>query len=116
MDQVISTSTERAEAQGGRDAATPGAAGGGVAGSACPACGASVAAETVSTALWQGESLIVVRDVPALVCRGCHERYFGDDTAMRLDLIRAGRIASAGPVAQMTVPVFRFPATGRGPE
>ena len=82
--------------------------------SLCPTCGAEVRAATVSTALWEGDALSVVRDVPALVCRGCHEHYFSDDTVMRLDLMRAGGFASASAVGEMSVPVFRFPAAEEG--
>ncbi len=107
MDQMIAGGGRGADAHGGADAATTDAASG-----TCPACGAKIEAATVSTALWEGDALSVVCNVPALTCRGCHERYFADDTVMRLDLMRAGRFASEKPVAQMTVPVFAFPATG----
>ena len=78
----------------------------------CPACGAGVEAAIVSAALWEGDALSVVRNVPALVCHGCHERYFADETVMRLDLMRAGRFSSEKPIAQISVPVFAFPDTG----
>lgn len=80
----------------------------------CPACGGAVRAAIVSTALWEGDSLSVVRDVPALVCGACHEHFFADATVMRLDLMRACGFASVPVVAQMTVPVFAFPATDEG--
>jgi len=80
----------------------------------CPACGGAVTAAIVSTALWEGDSLSVVRDVPALVCGACHEHFFADATVMRLDLMRAGGFALVPVVAQMTVPVFTFPATDEG--
>jgi YgiT-type zinc finger domain-containing protein len=109
MDQLVTKSTGAAATHAGAEAAPLEAASG-----TCPACGSKVEAATVITALWEGDALSVVRNVPALVCRGCQERYFADDTVMRLDLMRAGRFASETPIAQMTVPVFAFPAIGGG--
>ncbi|PKP74836.1 MAG: hypothetical protein CVT84_06310 [Alphaproteobacteria bacterium HGW-Alphaproteobacteria-6] len=108
MEQMITDTAAGAGTRGKAERSTTGMQ---EAGGLCPACGATVIAATVSTALWEGDALSVVRDVPALVCRGCHEHYFADDTVMRLDLMRAGDFASAPVVAQMIVPVFAFPAT-----
>lgn len=82
---------------------------------ACPACGGRLSSASVSTALWEGEALSVVRNVPALVCRSCHERYFDDHTVMRLDLMRAGGFGSETAVAEWRVPVYAFPAAGEDP-
>ncbi len=76
---------------------------------ACPACGGAVARARVSTAFWEDEDLAVIRDVPALVCQSCRERYFEDDTVMRLDLMRARGFAGQGAVMRLSVPVYAFP-------
>lgn len=70
--------------------------------------------DTVSTALWQDETLLVVEDVPALVCNVCGERYFEDETAIALDMIRSRPDGNQEPLRTMPVPVFSF-AAPRGP-
>lgn len=85
-------------------------------GGACPACGGKVAFALVSAVLWEGDTLSVVRGVPALVCGACHDQFFADDTVMRLDLLRAGGFADTPRVTEMTVPVFAFPADTAPPD
>lgn len=69
--------------------------------------------DAVKTALWSGERLIVVEDIPALVCPHCGERFYEDETAMRLDMMRGGGFAPDRAARQMTVPVFSFAAPGK---
>ena len=45
----------------------------------CPRCGGPLVSSTVKTAIWQGERLSVVEDIPALVCSSCREQYYDDD-------------------------------------
>nr|WP_249139087.1 type II toxin-antitoxin system MqsA family antitoxin [Actibacterium sp. MT2.3-13A] len=82
---------------------------------ACTSCsGGTLAAETVKAAFWEGERLVVVDGIPALVCRTCGEKYYEDETAMRLDLMRGAGFAPEKAVQSMTVPVFRFDASAGG--
>lgn len=75
----------------------------------CDACsGGVLARDTARTALWDRDRLVIVEDIPALVCRSCGETYFEDETAMLLDLLRGGGLPQAQAVRQMTVPVFSF--------
>lgn len=67
---------------------------------------------------WQGDGLIVVEGIPALVCDGCGEPYYDDETTVRLDLLRGGAYPGAQPRGRIEVPVFEFdnlPASGGGP-
>ena len=82
----------------------------------CTACtGGALAPETVNSAFWDAGRLVVVEDVPALVCQSCGERYFEDETAMKLDLIRGAGFPDGEAVRHMNVPVFSFaPKTGAG--
>lgn len=80
----------------------------------CSSCsGGVLRRDSVSTALWRGESLVVIEDIPALVCQSCGERYFEDETAMALDMMRGGRRTGA-PERMITVPVYSFAAPGAG--
>lgn len=79
----------------------------------CQSCGRTGLEETlVQTALWEGERLVVVEDVPALVCHGCGERFYDDETAMRLDMLRGNGFPSDRAARVMPVEVFRLPGPG----
>jgi len=66
--------------------------------------------------LWKGNALIVVEDIPALVCRSCGERYFEDETAMALDMMRGGRGTSGDPARILQVPVYSYAAPTGAPK
>jgi YgiT-type zinc finger domain-containing protein len=75
----------------------------------CPQCGSTHLRESlVKSALWHGERLVLVEDIPALVCGGCGERFYDDATSMQLDLLRGEGFPVEQAVAHATVPVFRF--------
>mgnify|MGYP006280971469 CR=1 FL=1 len=80
---------------------------------ACQLCGAEALEEQrIRLALWEADRLVVVEEVPALVCGGCGERFYDDETAMRLDMLRGTGFPSARAVREMTVDVFRMPELG----
>lgn len=64
--------------------------------------------DRVRSAFWVGEGLVVIEDIPAFVCDSCGERFFDDETAMRLDLMRGRGFPARHVLHTMTVPVFRF--------
>ncbi len=77
------------------------------AGVTCTQCGRGELSEAVvSSALWEGERLIVVEGIRALVCSACSERFFDDDTAVRLDLLRGTGFPDAMARGELRVPVF----------
>ncbi|WP_199525732.1 type II toxin-antitoxin system MqsA family antitoxin [Rhodosalinus halophilus] len=79
----------------------------------CELCGAAaLEASRVQLALWEEERLVVVEDVPALVCRGCGERFYDDETAMRLDMLRGTGFPPGRAASEMAVEVFRLPDLG----
>lgn len=85
--------------------------------SRCTSCaGGTLRRDRVSTALWRGERLVVIEDIPALVCTSCGERYFEDETAMALDMMQAGN-SSAPPARVLSVPVYTYmPPDNRQPK
>lgn len=82
-------------------------------------CGSTQGHATgLRSAFWQGDGLIVVEGIPALVCDACGEPYYDDDTTIRLDLLRGGGYPGVVPSAKLEVPVFEFghlPVAGGGP-
>ncbi len=80
----------------------------------CQSCATGrLARDRVRTALWSGDRLVVVEDVPALVCQSCGEQFYEDETAMRLDMMKGGGFPTEGAAREMLVPVFAFGASRR---
>jgi YgiT-type zinc finger domain-containing protein len=75
--------------------------------STCTRCdGSALRATTVHSAFWEDDRLIVVEDIPALVCPKCHEQYFDDETVVLLDLMRGDGYPPESALREITVPVF----------
>ena len=74
--------------------------------SPCPSCGRSLRPDVVRTALFRGESLIIVEDVPAEVCDHCVEQFYEDNFSERLRALLDGARASQMPAREILVPVY----------
>lgn len=75
----------------------------------CGHCGsARIAAAKVRSAFWHGERLVVVEDIPALVCADCQEQFYDDRTTVLLDLMRGDGFPAEAANAELRVPVFTF--------
>ena len=75
----------------------------------CANCGsASVEIRHVRSAFWQDDRLVVVEDIPALVCGACAEQYYDDTTVVGLDLLRGEGFPAEKARAELRVPVFSF--------
>ena len=76
---------------------------------ACTDCGsANVRLTHVRSAFWQDDRLVVVEDIPALVCGACAEQFYDDDTVVGLDLLRSEGFPPERARAELHVPVFSF--------
>jgi len=51
----------------------------------CDLCGGELKPDKITMEIWQGEELLVIRDVPADVCQQCNEAYISADVSVRLD-------------------------------
>jgi YgiT-type zinc finger domain-containing protein len=71
----------------------------------CYFCGGELERRRVTAENWWGDSLALVENVPALVCRACDEPFFEPDVCRKLDELR-----TAPPRARKTmeVPVYAF--------
>ena len=75
----------------------------------CASCGsASLRASQVRSAFWQDDRLVVVEDIPALVCGACAEQFYDDATVVGLDLLRGEGFPAEKARAELRVPVFSF--------
>jgi YgiT-type zinc finger domain-containing protein len=75
----------------------------------CANCGSvNVSIRHVRSAFWQDDRLVVVEDIPALVCGACAEQFYDDATVVGLDLLRGGGFPAEEARTELRVPVFSF--------
>lgn len=75
----------------------------------CPQCGSTrLGRHQVKSALWHGERLVLVKDIPAIVCEACGERFYDDATATILDLMQGDGFPADQATEHLSVPVFSF--------
>ena len=55
--------------------------------SVCPICGGNKRSAKTTFSVDKGETLIVIRDVPATVCAQCGEEWIDDETAQKVERI-----------------------------
>lgn len=80
-----------------------------VAMAACTGCGGNdIHAAEVRSAFFEGERLVVVEGIPALVCDGCGEHFYDDATVVVLDLLRGEGFPERAARSELRVPVFAF--------
>ena len=73
----------------------------------CENCGSSkIRTDRVRSAFWHQDQLVVVEDIPALVCDGCHERFYDDASIVKLDLLRGAGFPPEQSCGELRVPVF----------
>jgi YgiT-type zinc finger domain-containing protein len=76
---------------------------------ACTSCGnPDMQARRVRSAFWHDERLVVVEDIPAMVCGACGEQFYEDNTVVVLDLLRGGGFPADEARGELRVPVFSF--------
>ena len=71
----------------------------------CYFCGGKTEARQVTAENWWAESLALVENVPAWVCRDCGEAYFDAEVCKKLDRLRASPPSARRMVE---VPVYAF--------
>jgi YgiT-type zinc finger domain-containing protein len=75
----------------------------------CPECGSDrLSRQLVRSAIWHGERLVLVDDIPAVVCGACGERFFDDATATVLDLMQGEGFPAERAKGHLHVPIFSF--------
>ena len=81
----------------------------------CDRCGDGLLREqSIQTAFWRSGGLVVIRNIPAMVCGACGEEYVADRTALALDRMRGARPGALGAVERMIVPVLEYVDVGTG--
>lgn len=81
----------------------------------CDRCQEGVLAEKpIQSAFWRGTGLVVIRNIPAMVCPVCGEEYVADRTAIGLDRMRGSGFSAPATVERMIVPVLDYVDPGSG--
>ena len=75
----------------------------------CDRCEQGLLAEKpIQTAFWRRDDLVVIRNIPAMVCQTCGEEYVASRTAIGLDRMRGNGFAATGSNERMIVPVLDY--------
>lgn len=73
----------------------------------CPVCESTdTRHDRVRSAFWHDDRLVVVEDVPALVCNACGEQFYDDGTVYLIDRMRQNGFPPEDAVRELRVPVF----------
>ncbi|MBI5032477.1 MAG: YgiT-type zinc finger protein [Chloroflexi bacterium] len=72
----------------------------------CPRCRGGMRSAVVKTAIWAGERLYAVEDVPAYVCEACGERLYDEDTTNAIRRLTEDGFSRAEARHEILVPVF----------
>lgn len=81
----------------------------------CEQCGsANLRKDIVRSAFWHNDRLVVVEDIPALVCENCHEQFYDDATVVLIDLMRGDGFPPEAAQSELSVPVFSLQQRAKG--
>ena len=73
----------------------------------CPACESTDTRHgRVRSAFWHDDRLVVIEDVPALVCNVCGEQFYDNAAVLMIDRIRGNGFRPEDAVRELRVPVF----------
>lgn len=75
-------------------------------GAPCPRCEQPMEAATVRTAVWRGDRLFVVEDIPAQICAHCKEQFYDEAVTEALRRLTAEAFASATARREILVPIY----------
>jgi YgiT-type zinc finger domain-containing protein len=76
----------------------------------CPRCERAMRPDTVRTAIWRDDRLVVVEDIPAQVCDACMEQFYDDDTTEALRRLMEEDFPRAEATRELLVPIFSLRA------
>lgn len=63
-------------------------------------------AKTMRTAIWQGDRVAIVEDIPALVCGQCSEQFYDDPVSDALRRLAEDGFPAHAATSEIVVPVF----------
>jgi len=73
----------------------------------CSQCGGSdLRTTSARSAFWEGDRLVVIEDIPAIVCADCQEQHYDDTTVVYIDRLRGDGFPPDKARREIVVPVF----------
>ena len=84
-------------------------------GPVCPRCATALVARTMRTAIWQGDRVAIVEDIPAQFCAHCNEQYYDDPVSDALRRLAEDGFPAESARSVIEVPVFSMAGRIRGP-
>lgn len=72
----------------------------------CPECQSSTRSDIIRMSLFGTKGMVLIEDVPALVCEQCGEQYYDEETISKLNKLTAYDYPSEMAVGEIVVPVF----------
>lgn len=79
-------------------------------------CGYMLRAGEAKTVLWVQDQMILVENIPAMICDGCGEQYYDDEITEGLLRLTEQTFPWAEKVRDITVPVYTIKRRERAPE
>lgn len=62
--------------------------------------------KTMRTAIWQGDRVAIVEDIPALVCGQCSEQFYDEPVSDALRRLAEDGFPAHAATSEIVVPVF----------
>lgn len=72
----------------------------------CPRCEATAVATTVRTVIWRDDAVVIVEDIPAIVCQECLEQFYSEDVSDALRRLMEEGFPAEAVTRRIDVPVF----------
>lgn len=82
----------------------------------CPHCQQSMIAKTMRTAVWQGDQVAIVEDIPAHVCTACNEQFYDGPVSDALRRLAEDGFPAELAKSEILVPVFSLEGRVREPQ
>ena len=73
----------------------------------CPVCDSTDTRHAhVRSAFWHDDRLVMIEDVPALVCNVCGEQFYDDGAVLLIDRMRQNGFPPEDAIRELRVPVY----------
>jgi YgiT-type zinc finger domain-containing protein len=77
----------------------------------CHQCGSPTDCDVIRSVLWTGSGLVAVEDIPARICRECHEPYYDAQTIEEIIELTGVGFPADRAKRKLAVPVFSLTET-----
>ena len=72
----------------------------------CPRCERAMRSDLVKTVMWYDERVVLVENIPALVCDACMDQFYDDETTEALTRLTEEGFPLVEQTGEILVPVF----------